>query len=105
MASALMLVYLAGNWQAHERVARGPLVEAIEGSGATSFVLVGLVGLVAAGAFLENFLWLGFPGGLNSGGTIPLLNVIAGIAVATAVVLIAHEFLHELLAKRRDAEA
>ena len=70
--------------------------EFIHGLGAAGFVLLGLAGLVFAGAFL-NTTWAGHgtTGALLSGGAIPLLNVATGLEVAGAIIVILAEFLEQ----------
>jgi multicomponent Na+:H+ antiporter subunit B len=100
-ATALLLVYLGGSYLAMRRVRPLSLVEVAKAAGAAAFVLIGLSGLIAGGAFLENVLPLGDPGNLLSGGAIPLLSCAVGLEVAGAFVLLASEFLDQLLIVRR----
>jgi multicomponent Na+:H+ antiporter subunit B len=100
-ASALLLVYLGGDYTAMRRVRPLSLVSTAKASGAAGFVLIGVGGVIAAGAFLENFLPLGEPGNLVSSGTIPLLSLAVGIEVAGAFVLLLSHFLDQLLVIRR----
>jgi multicomponent Na+:H+ antiporter subunit B len=100
-ATGLLLVYLGGNYRAMRRVRPLGLVEVAKASGAGAFVLIGLGGLIAAGAFLENFLPVGTPGELVSAGTIPALSFAVGLEVAGGFVLILSEFLDQLLLIRR----
>jgi multicomponent Na+:H+ antiporter subunit B len=72
-------------------------VATAEAVGAAGFVLIGLGGLIAAAAFLENFLPHGTAGELISGGTIPLLSLSVGLEVSGAFVLLLSEFLEQLL--------
>ena len=55
---------------------------------------------IAGVALLYNFVPLGTPGSLLSGGTIPLLNVSVGVEVAGAVTLVFSEFLDQRLLRR-----
>ena len=77
-ASALLLIYIGGEYVALRRVRPLSLVEVSEASGAAAFVLIGVGGIIFAGAFLENFLPLRTPGSLVSAGTIPLLSFAVG---------------------------
>jgi multicomponent Na+:H+ antiporter subunit B len=95
LASALILVSLAGRYPAMRRVRPIPLVELAEGAGAAGYVLVGLGGLIAGAEFLYNFLPLGEPGTLLSAGTVPLLNISVGLEVTGAFVLLISEFLDQ----------
>jgi multicomponent Na+:H+ antiporter subunit B len=96
-ASALLLVYIGGEYMALRRVSPISLVEVAKASGAGGFVLIGIGGLLAGGAFLENFLPLNQPGELVSAGTIPLLSFAVGLEVSGGFVLLLSEFLDQLL--------
>jgi multicomponent Na+:H+ antiporter subunit B len=100
-ATALLLVYLGSDYETMQRLRPLPLVETAKAAGAAGFVLIGLAGLFAAGAFLENFLPLGTAGELVSAGTIPLLSLAVGVEVSGAFVLLLSEFLDQLLVIRR----
>jgi multicomponent Na+:H+ antiporter subunit B len=100
-ATALLLVYLGSDYATMQRLRPMALVETAKAAGAASFVLIGLAGLIVAGAFLENFLPLGEPGELVSAGTIPLLSLAVGVEVAGGFVLLLSEFLDQLLVIRR----
>jgi multicomponent Na+:H+ antiporter subunit B len=101
-ATALLLVYLGGDYAAMRRVRPLSLVASAKAAGAGAFVLIGLGGLIFAGAFLENFLPLGTPGHLVAAGTIPLLSIAVGFEVAGGFVLLLSEFLDQLLVLRRQ---
>lgn len=97
LMSGLLLAYLAG---AHLRLApQRPLraTELAEATGAVGFVLIGIGGLLLAGAFLENFMPFGTAGDLLSGGGIPLLNVAVGLEVMGALLAILAELLDQKL--------
>ena len=104
-ATALLLVYLGSDYATMRRLRPMPLVETAKAAGAAGFVLIGVAGLLASGAFLENFLPLGNPGELVSSGTIPLLSLAVGVEVAGAFVLLLSEFLDQLLVIRRKRGA
>jgi len=101
LMSAFLLIYLGG---CHIRLGRlRPLaaMEASEGVGAAGFALIGLGGLVIAGAYLENFLPFGRVGNLVSGGDIPLLNIAVGLEVMGALLVVLGEFLDQRLLMRK----
>jgi multicomponent Na+:H+ antiporter subunit B len=104
-ATALLMVYLGGEYVALRRVRPLPLVEIAKAIGAGAFVLIGAGGLLAGEAFLENFLPLGKAGDVFSGGTIPLLNIAVGLEVTGGFVLILSEFLDQTLVLRRRGGA
>jgi multicomponent Na+:H+ antiporter subunit B len=97
LAGALLLVYVAGQVAAVQRVRPMSLVEVAEAAGAAAYALVAVGGLVFAAAALENFLPLGTAGNLLSGGTIPVLSVGVGVEVTGAVTLILSEFVDQML--------
>jgi multicomponent Na+:H+ antiporter subunit B len=97
LATALLLVYLAGRYAAMRRVSPVPLVDAGKAVGAVAFVLIGLGGLVIAGVYMENFIDPGTEKMLLSGGDIPLLNISVGLEVAGAFTLAFIEFLDQTL--------
>ena len=101
LMAALFLVYLGGT---HMRL--GPFrplaaTEASEGVGAAGFALIGLGGIVVAGAYLENFLPFGRVSNLVSGGDIPLLNIAVGLEVMGALLVVLGEFLDQRLLMRK----
>ena len=66
--------------------------------------LIGLGGIFAGGAFLQNFLPLGERGDLFSGGTILAINCAVGLEVAAGFALLFREFLEETRAPRGELE-
>jgi multicomponent Na+:H+ antiporter subunit B len=100
-ATALLLVYLGGEYATLRRVRPLGLVEVGKAAGAGAFVLIGIGGLIFAGAFLENFLPLGTTGELLSAGTIPLLSIAVGLEVAGGLVLLLSEFLEQTIVLRK----
>jgi multicomponent Na+:H+ antiporter subunit B len=100
LASALLLVYLAGKYVAMRRISPIPVVEGWEAAGAAGFVLIGLGGLIISGVYLENFIDLGTSKMLLSAGDIPLLNIAVGLEVAGAFTLTFVEFLDQALLVR-----
>jgi multicomponent Na+:H+ antiporter subunit B len=101
LAAALVLVYVAAGYRAYRALAPTPLLDAVEGMGAGSYVVLGCFGFVLAGAFLENFLSTGTIGSLLSSGSIPLLNWASALAVSAALLLTFAEFLEEVVAAER----
>jgi multicomponent Na+:H+ antiporter subunit B len=97
LASALLLVFAAGQVIGVRRLRPASAVEVAEAVGAGAYALVALGGLIFAGAAMANFLPLGTTGQLLSGGTIPVLNVAVGIEVAAAITLIVSELLDQAL--------
>jgi multicomponent Na+:H+ antiporter subunit B len=103
LASAVALVYLAGNYRSYRRLARRPLVDFVEGTGAGGYAIVGIVSLLLGSAYLHNFGPLGTSGKLSSGGSIPFLNAASALEVFAAFVLLFTEFVEELMAVREES--
>ena len=104
LASALYVVYLGTNYVTVERFQPTQLVEASHGVGASGYVIIGLLGMLAGASFLSNVVGLGVAGTLISGGTIPLLNLVVGLEVAGGFAILASEFLDQtavIRARRR----
>jgi multicomponent Na+:H+ antiporter subunit B len=102
LATGVLLVYLAGEYQHLHGLYPDPGIEAAEALGATGYVAIGLAGLVAAGGFLVNWGPLGQVGALNSAGTIPLINVAVGAEVGAGFVLLLSAFLRQTIVLRRQ---
>jgi multicomponent Na+:H+ antiporter subunit B len=101
LATALLLVYLSADYMTMRRVGPIGLIELAEGIGAAGFGLVGLSGLIAGGAFFENWLGAGIPGQLPSAGLIPISNAAVGLAVTGGFAFMLSEFLEQTLTRRR----
>lgn len=100
LATALHLSYLAGDYRTLERLRPLPAFDVAESLGAAAYLSVGLGGLVAGSALLQNVLPQGRLGDLLSAGTVPVLNVAIGVEVASAFVLILAKFLEQALLVR-----
>lgn len=104
LATAAVLLYLAGEFLVFRRVSPVAFTDAVEAIGAGGFVAVGLAGLGAGAAYLTNVLPLGSsPGAVNSSGTIALISFFVGLEVASAFVLIVSELLEQTLVVREGA--
>lgn len=98
LATAFVMVYLAGQFIAFRRLSPVHLADAVEAVGAGGFAAVGVGALGVGAAYLANVLPLGTtPGAVNSSGTIALISFFVGIEVAAAFVLIAGELLEQTL--------
>jgi multicomponent Na+:H+ antiporter subunit B len=99
LASVPLVVYLCADVETFQRIAPRPLSKLGEAIGAAGYVLSGVLGLVLSKAFLENVLPLGEPADVFSSGTIFLLNLTVGLAVAAGFVELLDAFLEEALRK------
>jgi multicomponent Na+:H+ antiporter subunit B len=100
LASAFLMVYLAGRYITFRQISPKGLLDAGEGTGAGGFVLVGFVGMLAGAAFLENVLPLGQTGKVFSAGTLPVINLSVGLEVGAGLLLVMWEFLEQALVVR-----
>jgi multicomponent Na+:H+ antiporter subunit B len=72
------------------------LMEMADAIGAAGFTIIGFGGLVGVGVFFANFIDKG-KSGLLTGGMIPLANVVVGIEVAGALLVVLAELLDQRL--------
>jgi multicomponent Na+:H+ antiporter subunit B len=101
LATAFILIYLAGQFLAFERVSPVDVTDAVEAVGAAGFAAIGLAAVAMGLPFLTNFLGLGtVPGAVSSSGTIALISFFVGLEVAAAFVLIVSELLDQALLLR-----
>jgi multicomponent Na+:H+ antiporter subunit B len=101
LATAPLLLYLAGRYLIFRSLNPASLLDLGEGLGAGGFIAIGVLGLVVGNAFLENFLTPGTARELLSGGTLLPINLTVALAVAAGVVLIVFEFLEQTLVVRK----
>jgi multicomponent Na+:H+ antiporter subunit B len=98
LASAFILIYLAGEFLTFRRLSPVALLDAVEAAGAGWFVAIGLAAIAMNLPYLDNYLPLGqYPGAVSSSGTIALISFFVGIEVAAAFVLIIAELLEQTL--------
>jgi multicomponent Na+:H+ antiporter subunit B len=103
LATAFILIYLAGQFLAFERLRPVDVTEAVEALGAGGFAGVGLAALAMGLPYLSNFLGLGSkPGAVSSSGTIALISFFVGLEVAAAFVVMVSELLDQTLLVRRS---
>ena len=97
LATALLFVFLAGDYKIFDKINSHQTVELAEAAGAAGFVLIGLASIAFGRPFLENILPLGTPGTVLAGGTVPLISLCVGIEVTAGILLLATAFLEETL--------
>jgi multicomponent Na+:H+ antiporter subunit B len=98
LATAFILIYLAGQYLIFKRFSPTALTDAVGGVGAGGFAAIGLAAVLMGLPYLDNFLPLGSkPGAVSSSGTIALISFFVGLEVAAAFVLIVSEFLEQTL--------
>ncbi len=105
LATAFVLIYLAGEFLAFKRFSPVALLDVVEAVGAAGFVATGLTAVLLGMPYLKDFLPLGqFPGAVSSSGTIALISFFVGVEVAAAFILIVGELLEQtLLIRKEDA--
>jgi multicomponent Na+:H+ antiporter subunit B len=100
LATAPLLVYLAGDLETFKRITSHSLIEVAEAAGIAGFLGVGFAGLIIGGEFLRNVFALGQTGNINSGGTIPIISIVTGLEVAAGFVLLLYAFLEQTIELR-----
>jgi multicomponent Na+:H+ antiporter subunit B len=102
LATAFVLIYLAGEFLVFKRFSPVTLIDVVEAVGAAGFAAVGLSAVLMGLPYLTNFLPLGqVPGAVSSSGTIALISFFVGLEVAAAFILIVGELLEQTLLIRR----
>jgi multicomponent Na+:H+ antiporter subunit B len=103
LATGLHLLYITGSYPALERLRPKAAFEVADSVGAASFGVIGLIGLAAAGTFLENFLPKGDFGQILSTGTVQVLSAVVGVEVVGGmVVLLSGFFTQEISVRKAD---
>jgi multicomponent Na+:H+ antiporter subunit B len=97
LATALLLVYLAGRYRRMRKIGPVTLAQLADAAGAGGFVVIGLAALIAGAAFLTDTLPLGPSSTLATGGTIALISFSIGLEVAGGILAILSEFLEQAL--------
>lgn len=104
LAAGPLAALLAGRYLALKRLAPRAALEVLDALGAAAYALLGLGGLVFASIYVKNFLPLGIPGHLLSGGFMALNSIAVGLEVTGAFLLTWTEFLDQALLIRRRSE-
>jgi multicomponent Na+:H+ antiporter subunit B len=97
LGTGLHLLYVAGRYDALEKVRSVTAFEWGEALGAAAFACLGIAGLLAAGAFLVNLIPRGNFGDLFSAGTVPVLNGAVGVEVASGTMVLLAKFLEQAI--------
>jgi multicomponent Na+:H+ antiporter subunit B len=104
LATAFVLIYLAGEFLVFKRFSPVTLTDVVEAVGAGGFAAVGLVAVLIGLPYLADYLPLGqVPGAVSSSGTIALISFFVGLEVAAAFILIVGELLEQTLLIRQEA--
>src|SRR5512146_2003879 len=97
LATAPLLVFLAGKVQTFDRVVSSPLLEGAESIGAAGYAVIGASALFIGAGFLTNWIPLGQTGHLFSAGTIEWISVSVGLEVSGSFLLAMHSYLKEVI--------
>ena len=100
LATAPLLIYLAGEFEALRTLAPRWLVESAEAIGAGGYAVIGAAAMLTHAAFLTNFLPPGEAGNVYSGGTVAFIDLTVGLEVAGGFILLLLVFLEETLERR-----
>ena len=100
LATGVLLIYLAGEFDDLHGLYTETTLERVEAIGGGGYVTIGLLGLIAGSAFLDNVLPLGSTGKVFSAGTVPVINVLVGLEIAAGFILLLTVFLHQTLVLR-----
>lgn len=98
LASAPILIYLAGNVKAFEKVTNSALVKIAECGGAAGYGVIGISALLFGAHFLSNVVPLGTTGDLFSSGTIAIISACVGVEVTGGFVQLTQVYLREIVA-------
>lgn len=104
LGTGVLMLFLAGDVVVLRRMRPAGWMEVLHSAGAGGLALLALGGLLAGGQFFHNFLWTGVSGELTSGGIIPLGNAAVGLEVMGATVLLAAEFLRQIVLVRETEQ-
>jgi multicomponent Na+:H+ antiporter subunit B len=97
IASGVVVLFLAVGYPPWSKLAKADTLDPFEGTGAGTYVAVGLAALISGAPFLHNLLGPGVPGTLWSGGTMTIINWAVAVEVAAANLLLYAEFLQRYL--------
>lgn len=87
IALAFLCIFLAYGRAYTEEWLRIRMLHHAESAAILLFLVVGVLGFAAGGAFLANFLSHGTLFNLASAGTIPILNILIGVKVGVSLFL------------------
>ncbi|WP_225094684.1 MnhB domain-containing protein [Streptomyces sp. CoH27] len=100
LATGLHMAYVAADYRVLKRIRPLAVLDVADALGAGAFTALGLAGLIAGGAYLQNVLPLGTFGQLSSGGLVPLLNAAVGVEVGSGVIVLLASFLDQAVEVR-----
>lgn len=105
IATGLHLLYIAGSFRAVEGIRPLPPYRIAEAVAAAAFACLGIATALAGTGFLADVISRGRFAQLFSGGTVPVLNGIVGVAVAAGLVVLFASFLDQEILVRQDGNS
>jgi len=88
LGTAIILLALSHSIEKTEKKFKGRWLNMLEKLGILTLIFLGFLGIFLGYSFLSNFLSLGNPGQIASGGLMLLFNIAIGIKVAAGVSVI-----------------
>lgn len=104
LATGFHVLYVAGRYEALERVRPVALFENGEVLGALAFAGLGFAGIAISGSFLANVIPFGSWGSFLSAGTVEVLNFAVGVEVACGVIVLLSHFFEQAIRLRGRAQ-
>ncbi|MFD8480419.1 MnhB domain-containing protein [Kitasatospora sp. NPDC059673] len=104
LATGLHLAYVAADYRALRRLRPLAVLDVADAVAAGSFAALGLVGLAAGGAYLQNVLPWGTFNTLASSGLVAVVNAVVGVEVACGVVVLLAHFLEQAVETAERSE-
>jgi multicomponent Na+:H+ antiporter subunit B len=100
LGTGIHLLYVAGTYRLLQRVRPVRPFEWSEAIGAGAFACLGISAMLLGASFLANVIPVGTLGTLFSAGTVPLLNGVVGVEVASGVVVLLSKFFEQAITVR-----
>lgn len=100
IATAFMLVYIAGNLKRFKSITSHPLMEISEAFGASLYALTGISAMFVGLPLLTNWIPLGTTGDVFSSGTIAVISASVGLEVATGFILLSYTYLEDIVSEK-----
>ncbi len=97
LATAPLLIFLAGQVHTFQKAVSHPLTEIAEALGAAGYAIIGVSALFVGAGFLTNWIPLGQTGSIFSSGTIECISVAVGLEVSGSFVLVMYSYLKEII--------
>jgi len=101
-ASAALLIFLGEGYRGWRGVVKSPMLDVLEGGGATLYALCGFASMALGAPYLTNFLPLGTFKDVWSGGLMLVENAGVACAVAGSFALVFLEFMEETRTKKAE---